>query len=164
MVDDGSPDPRPPHPSGVLQPIAAKILMKILYGARMARYDLLNAVCKTAACVTKWTEQQDMDLFRLICYINSTLHYRMVSWVGDELADVWLRQYADADLASDIRTHRSTSANNQKLWGPSTRANQSCNSRRQTATSHSTLESEIISADEAIRREVLPALPLWERL
>ena len=53
MVDDGSLDPRPPHPSGVLQPIAAKILMKILYGARMARYDLLNAVCKTAACVTK---------------------------------------------------------------------------------------------------------------
>ena len=29
--------------TGVLQPIAARILMKILYGARMARYDLLRA-------------------------------------------------------------------------------------------------------------------------
>ena len=37
----------PPQPiTGVLQPIAAKILMKILYGARMARFDLLRAVCQ----------------------------------------------------------------------------------------------------------------------
>ena len=164
LDDHDAPDPRPPAPSGLLQPIAAKVLMKILYGARMARYDLLNAVCKLAACVTKWTEQQDIDLFRLICYIQSTLHYRLVSWVGDDISEVWIRQYADADLASDIRTHRSTSANSQKIYGPYTRAYQSCNSRRQTATSHSTLEAEIVSADEALRRELLPALPLWRKL
>ena len=49
MVDDGSPNPKMPAPSGVLQPIAAKILTKILHDARTARHDLLNAVCKTAA-------------------------------------------------------------------------------------------------------------------
>ena len=46
-------DAVPAHPdvpssqnAGVLQPIAAKVLMKILYGARMARPDLLRAVCQ----------------------------------------------------------------------------------------------------------------------
>ena len=73
-------DPEPPTKSGVLQPIAAKVLMKILYGARMARYDLLRAVCHAASCITKWTEQQYMDLFRLICFIKSTSHYRMTAW------------------------------------------------------------------------------------
>ena len=39
---------------GVLQPIAARVLMKLLYAARMARFDLLRATCGLACCVTKW--------------------------------------------------------------------------------------------------------------
>eukprot|EP00959_Pyramimonas_sp_CCMP1952_P125473 2623397-Pyramimonas_sp.AAC.1 len=81
-------DPEPPTQSGVLQPIAAKVLMKILYGARMARYDLLRAARQTASCITKWTEQQDIDLLRRICYIKCTSHCRMTSWVGDKKDDV----------------------------------------------------------------------------
>ena len=42
-------------PSGELQGIASKVLMKILYGARMGRYDLLRATCALAAKVTKWS-------------------------------------------------------------------------------------------------------------
>eukprot|EP00959_Pyramimonas_sp_CCMP1952_P269263 5629262-Pyramimonas_sp.AAC.1 len=84
----------------------------------MARCDLLRAACQTASCITKWAEQQDMDLFRLIRYIKCTSHYRMTSWVGDKLEDVLLKQYSDAYLASDIRTHRSTSASVQGIWGP----------------------------------------------
>eukprot|EP00959_Pyramimonas_sp_CCMP1952_P345687 7239501-Pyramimonas_sp.AAC.1 len=37
-------DPEPPTQSGVLQPIAATVSMKIFYGARLARCDLLRAV------------------------------------------------------------------------------------------------------------------------
>eukprot|EP00959_Pyramimonas_sp_CCMP1952_P391548 8205392-Pyramimonas_sp.AAC.1 len=70
MEGPPAPDPKPPAPSGILQPIAAKVLMNFLYGARMARPDLLKAVCKTAACVTKWTEPQDLDLFRFICCLK----------------------------------------------------------------------------------------------
>eukprot|EP00959_Pyramimonas_sp_CCMP1952_P055472 1159381-Pyramimonas_sp.AAC.1 len=76
----------------------------------MARCDLLRAACHAASCITKWTEQHDMDFSRLICYIKCTSHYRMSSWVGGRMEDVLLKQYSDADLASDIRTHRSTSA------------------------------------------------------
>ena len=38
---------------GTLQPIAAKVLMRILYAARMALVDLLRAVCHLACFITK---------------------------------------------------------------------------------------------------------------
>eukprot|EP00959_Pyramimonas_sp_CCMP1952_P066780 1393984-Pyramimonas_sp.AAC.1 len=53
----------------------------------MARCDLLRAACHTASCTTKWTEQRDVDLFRLICYIKCTSHFRMSSWIGDTMED-----------------------------------------------------------------------------
>jgi hypothetical protein len=51
------PDATSPEPSGVLQPFASRILMKIVYAARMCRCDLLRAVCWLASCTTKWTHQ-----------------------------------------------------------------------------------------------------------
>eukprot|EP00959_Pyramimonas_sp_CCMP1952_P269339 5630664-Pyramimonas_sp.AAC.1 len=80
------------------------------------------------------------------------------------MEDVLLKQYSDADLASDIITHRSTSASYQAIWGPCTRAGQSIGSQRQTCVSHSTLEAETVAADLALRQELLAALPLWEIL
>ena len=61
---------------GRLQPIAAKVLMNILYAARMARFDLLKAVCHLACHITRWTSQCDRRIHRIICYINSTLDLR----------------------------------------------------------------------------------------
>ena len=51
---------------GRLQPIASKILMKILWAARLARFDLLRAVSHLATFVTKWTSECDRRLHRLI--------------------------------------------------------------------------------------------------
>ena len=45
--------------SGELAPIASKVLMKILYAARMARYDLLRATCYLATRITKWDASCD---------------------------------------------------------------------------------------------------------
>ncbi len=70
---------------GHFGPIAARVLMKILYAARMARYNLLRAVCHLACHVSKWTSQCVRRLVRLVSYIQSTLSYRMVGWVGDDL-------------------------------------------------------------------------------
>eukprot|EP00959_Pyramimonas_sp_CCMP1952_P375598 7866494-Pyramimonas_sp.AAC.1 len=44
----------------------------------------------------------------------------MTSWIGDRMEDVTMRQYNDADLASDLRAHRSASARNQVIWAPDT--------------------------------------------
>eukprot|EP00959_Pyramimonas_sp_CCMP1952_P116391 2432961-Pyramimonas_sp.AAC.1 len=57
----------------------------------------------------------------------------------------------DADLASDVRAHRSASASHQTIWGPYARAHQSMASRRQTCVSHSSLDVKIVAADLALR-------------
>ena len=58
---------------GRLAPVAARILMKILYGARTARLDLLRVVSHLACYLTRWTSECDRKLHRLVCYIQSTL-------------------------------------------------------------------------------------------
>ena len=45
--------------SGQLQPIAARVLMKVLYAARVCRFDLLRAVCSLATKVTMWDSSCD---------------------------------------------------------------------------------------------------------
>ena len=40
-------------PKGRLNAIAAKVIMKVMYAARLARFDLLRAVCNLARFLTK---------------------------------------------------------------------------------------------------------------
>ena len=67
---------------------ASKVLMKVLYAARMARFDLLRAVGGLASMVTKWDHDCDRQLYRLMCYIQSSLDLKMVSWCGDSKQDL----------------------------------------------------------------------------
>ena len=60
--------------TGALASIACKILMKILYAARMCRYDLLKAVGSLASKVTKWDKVSDAELHRLVSYIYHNKH------------------------------------------------------------------------------------------
>ena len=57
--------------------------MKILYAARMARFDLLRATCYLATRITKWSKQCDWMLHRLVACINSTLDVYMTGWIAD---------------------------------------------------------------------------------
>ena len=99
----------PPGEGGVLQPIAASCLMKVLYGARMARPDLLRATCYLARLITKWTSACDKMLHRLMCYISSSLDVKMQGFIGDEFDKLSLELYGDSDLASCKATAKSTS-------------------------------------------------------
>ena len=45
-----------------LQPIATKVLMKILYAARLARFDLLRAIGMLSTMITKWDSFCDQKL------------------------------------------------------------------------------------------------------
>ena len=71
----------PPGEGGILQPIAASCLMKVLYGARMARPDLLRATCYLARLITKWTTACDKMLHRLMCYISSSLDVKIQGFI-----------------------------------------------------------------------------------
>ena len=93
---------------GELQPIASRVLMKVLFAARMARFDLLRATQGLASRVTKCSPDCDKSLHRLMCYIHSTLYRTMVGFVGDppEACKTWL--FADSDHAGE-HDNRSTS-------------------------------------------------------
>ena len=109
------------HPSedrGVLQPLAAKVLMKIFYAARMARFALLRAVCDLACFVTKWSAECDRELHRLICYIASTKHHRQIGLIGDKAEDLAPHLFADADFAGCKVTQRSTGGGHLAIMGP----------------------------------------------
>ena len=149
---------------GRLAPVAARILMKILYGARTARLDLLRAVSHLACYFTRWTSECDRKLHRLVCYIHSTLHVRMVGWVGDRLEQLQPHMFADADFAGCVTTQRSTSGLFLCIRGPNSCFPIAGVSKRQSCVSHSTPEAEAVAMDFGLRHTGLPSLELWERL
>ena len=100
----------------------------------------------------------------LIQYINSTKHYRLVGQVNDNPEDLFLSLYADADFAGEKEGARSTSGGYLVLKGPNTHFPLAWLSKRQTSTSRSTTESEVISLAHSVFTEGVPALSLWEVL
>ena len=138
--------------------------MKILFAARMARYDLLRPTCYLATKITKWSARCDRALHRLVCYINCSPDIKMTTWVGDKLSKWELVTYSDADLAGDQDSSRSTSGVFLCMRAPRTFVTLQGISTKQSCVSHSTPEAEIVAADFAIRTEALPALQLWETL
>ena len=94
---------------GCLGNDAAAVLMKVLYGARMGRYDLIRPAQALASRVTKWNHLCDRKLHRLISYVNSTLDLHLYGWVGDSPEFIELVAYCDADLAGNRTDSKSTS-------------------------------------------------------
>ena len=152
------------EPTGVLAGIASKVLMKILYAARMGRFDLLRATNSLARYVTKWGPTCDRRLHRLVCYINSTKHIKMVGWIGDQMKDLELQVYSDADFASDKDTQKSTTGIFMCLRGPHSFFPLSATSKKQGCVSHSTPEAEIVAINSAVRITGVPALDLFETI
>ena len=62
-----------PLSRGNLAPHAASVLIKLLYAARIARFDLLRSTNALARNVTKWTRDDDARLHHLMCFVNSTV-------------------------------------------------------------------------------------------
>ena len=78
LHETGSSSPGPGSESlsrGSLAPHAASVLMKLLYAARIARFDLLRSINALAGNVTKWTKDDDARLHHLLCYVNSKLNW-----------------------------------------------------------------------------------------
>ena len=148
---------------GKLAPIASRVLMKLLFAARMARFDLLRAVQGLASRVTKWSSDCDKALHRLMCYVQSTLHYKMSGFVGDSLdkCNLWL--FADSDHAGE-HDNRSTSGGFLALVGPNTYFPLSAFSKKQTSTALSSTEAEVVCANVSLRSLGLPSSALWSVL
>ena len=137
--------------------------MKVLFAARMARFDLLRAVQGLAARVTKWSAECDKALHRLICYINSTLDHKQRAFIGDKVSECRLWLFADADHAGEY-DNRSTSGCLLVLVGPNTYFPLTAFSKKQTAVAMSSTESEVVSANVSLRAVGLPSSGLWAYL
>ncbi len=148
-------------PEGTLANIALKVLMKILYVARMARPDLLRATCSLARRITKWTTECDHRLHRLVSYMHHTRTWMQYAYVGDKFEDCALALFADADFAGDKTDSISTSGIMVAAVGPRTFVPIKTISKKQTCTSQSTCESEVVAMCLGLK-ETLPLLDFWE--
>ena len=151
---------KPNEPQGRLQPIASRVLMKVLFAARMARWGLLRCTQSLASRVTRWSRDCDVGLHRLICYINSSLDVTMQGFIGDRITECKLWLFCDADWAGE-RDSKSTSGCALFLVGPNTYYPLNAFSKKQTSITTSSTESEVVAANHGIRAQGLPSLSLW---
>ena len=147
---------------GELSANCSKIIMKVLYGARMCRPDLIRACTALASNVTKWTKSDDIKLKRMMDYIFCTKHYRLINWVGDVLKDWHLNMYVDSDFASDTKSMKSTSGLCLKIESEQTCFFLSWVSNKQTAVSLSSTEAEIVAACSGMSKFGIPTLNCFE--
>merc|ERR1712078_713488 len=99
---------------------ACKVLMKDLWVGRLARPDIIQVVSDLATKVQAWSKNEDKRLYRLICYLNSTLHYKLCGKVGDSPDKLRLLLFVDADLAGNNDDTKSRSGGYLVLSGPNT--------------------------------------------
>ena len=83
--------------------------MKVFYAARVCRPDLLRAITFLACMMTKWSADCDRRLHRLMCYVHATRGQVQVGWIGDDIRDLRMHLYSDADFAGCQSTNRCTS-------------------------------------------------------
>ena len=147
---------------GELSNTCSQIVLKCLYLAIIGRPDILSSVNKLARSITKWTKACDKRLNRLISYIRHTCGYRQYCHVGNTAKQCRLGLFQDSDFAGDLEDSKSTSGGTLCVFGSHTFVPISWMCKKQTAVSHSSTESEIISLDTGLRLDGLPALERWD--
>ena len=147
---------------GELSNVCSQIVLKCLYLARIGRPDILWSVNKLARSISKWTKTCDKRLNRLISYIHHTFEYKHYCHVGNTAKQCRLGLFQDSDFAGDLEDSKSTSGGTLCIFGSHTFVPISWMCKKQTAVSHSSTESEIISLDTGLRLDGLPALELWD--
>ena len=106
--------------TGKLTSCAAKIVLKVLYLARVNRLDLLWTVNTLAREVSRWNVACDKRLHRLMSYMQSTKEYVQTCYLGDSFDQCYIAMFVDASFAGDIRDSKSTSGMVMYLMGPNT--------------------------------------------
>ena len=147
---------------GELSQVCSQIVLKCLYLARTGRPDILWSVNKLARSITKSNKACDKRLNRLISYIHHTCEYKQYCHVGNTAKQCRLGLFQDSDFAGDLEDSKSTSGGTLCIFGSHTFVPISWMCKKQTAVSHSSTESEIISLDTGLRLDGLLALELWD--
>ena len=108
-IDDHQLPPEDLVNKGTLDKVAARIVLKALYLARLGRPDILWTVNHLARKVTKWDAGCDKRTHRLISYLHKTKDWGQFCFVGDHPQHCWLALFCDASFAGDLDDSKSTS-------------------------------------------------------
>ena len=140
---------------------ACSVLMKALWLTRLGRPEPQKAVRDLASHVQTWSVNDDKKLARLIGYLWTTRDYKLTGVIRDRIEDLYIILYVDANFCGGTDNTRSTSGVWLTLAGPNGTGVPLCHiTKRQTATSRSTTESEVVSLAFALYGEAIPALDL----
>ena len=161
---DNSGNEIPEAPVGALSEHCARVVMKVLYAARLARPDILRAVNGLARHLMKWTQEQDDDLNQLMSYLLCSQDKLFTGWVGDHFDDIAPYLFTDADYAGCTESQKSTSGIFLTLKGPRTSFPIGFRSKRQTAASTSTTESELLAAYTGAKDMGVPCISLLAKV
>jgi hypothetical protein len=147
---------------GIFANCSASLLMKALYCARMVRLDTCYTINQLSRFVTKWNALCDKQLCHLYSYLNNTQNTVLNAYVDEQDTDnVEIHGFPDADLAGSYDSTKATSRGFTCLSGNNTFYPLEWYSKRQTATSHSTTEAELVSASKMLRESLIPQMELW---
>ena len=139
---------------GELGSVAARILMKLLWLARLSRPDLYFITGRLATKVTRWTRWEDKVLFRAISYLNGTVDLCLTASVSHD-EEPSLHVYTDADFGSCPFTTKSTSGIRICVETGSSRFPVFWSSRKQSSVARSTPEAEAIAMSTAMFSEAI---------
>ncbi len=82
--------------------------MASLYASRLCRADLLRAITRLAEQFHTWTVLSTRKLHRMMEYYNTTKSYKQYGIIGDDLSELEVAIFVDADWASDRSDYKST--------------------------------------------------------
>ena len=119
--------------------------LKCWYLTRIGRPDILCSVNTFAQSITKWTKTCDKRVNRLVPCIHHTCEYKQYCNVGNTADQCRLGLFQDSDVVGDLEDTKSTSGGTLCTFGSHTFVPISWMCKKQTAVSHSSTESEIIS-------------------
>merc|ERR1712020_7589 len=97
-------------------------------------------------------------------YIEYSVHWKSIGWVGDPIQLLSPHLYADADLAGCPITERSTSGLFMAVRGPNSCFPIAFGCKRQGSCANCTAEAELTSMNYALRHCGLPSPLIWELL
>ena len=147
---------------GTVSPVAARVVLTVLYLTRHNRPDVYWSVNNMARNLKGWRRAEDKRLKRLICWLHFTDDVIQFAYCGDHIEDCFVVQFVDAGFAGDLMDSKSTGGAICFLIGPRTCVPISWMCKKIGAVCHSSTEAEVVSLDTALRMEGIPHLHLWE--
>ena len=151
---------------GKLEKHAAHLVMKLMYGARMALPYLCIVVGRLSSQITRWTADSDRRLHRVYCYLQDALEVKLTGTLSTaDLHSFKIGAWPDADFNGDVHTTKSTSGYWLEVMGDQGRRFPLCwGARRQGCTTQCTAEAETVSLSACVKNAAIPMQHLLESI